>query len=105
MVTMTPIRYSAFRTALPFKVEEVFVIHRESGLLLHHETRDPASMSDSDLISGMLTAIRDFAQDAFGQDIVDLTMMLWDLAGSEEFNGSGQHRHRSGSGHCGGRRC
>ena len=55
------------RESLPFEVAEVFLIHRETGLLLWHVSRDPDVSPDSDLISGMLTAIRDFARDAFGQ--------------------------------------
>jgi hypothetical protein len=56
------------REALPFEVTEAFLIHRETGLLLqHHVSRTPDTASDSDLISGMLTAIRDFAQDTFGR--------------------------------------
>lgn len=57
----------ALREALPFQVNEVFLIHRETGLLLRHISCDPEASPDSDLISGMLTAIRDFAQDAFGR--------------------------------------
>ena len=57
----------ALRDALPFRVEEVFLIHRASGLLLRHVSIDPAATQDSDLISGMLTAVRDFAADAFGR--------------------------------------
>lgn len=53
------------RESLPFEVAEVFLIHRETGLLLRHVSRDPDASPDSDLISGMLTAIRDFVQDAF----------------------------------------
>ncbi len=80
------------RDALPFHVEEVFLIHRESGLLLRYlswqstrlpqngtnpETISQASLEivpgvneeeDSEVISGMLTAIRDFVQDAFGRN-------------------------------------
>jgi hypothetical protein len=56
----------ALREALPFEIAEVFLIHRETGLLLWHVSHDPAASPDSDLISGMLTAIRDFVQDAFG---------------------------------------
>jgi hypothetical protein len=48
-------------------VTEIFLIHRETGLLLLHISRDPEAASDSDLISSMLTAIRDFAHDAFGR--------------------------------------
>ena len=57
----------AIREALPFEVIEVFLIHRETGLLLQHVSREPEASPDSDLISGMLTAIRDFAQDTFGR--------------------------------------
>ncbi len=55
------------RESLPFQVAELFLIHRESGLLLWHLSRDAETSSDSDLISGMLTAIRDFAQESFGR--------------------------------------
>jgi hypothetical protein len=55
------------RESLPFAVDEVFLVHRENGLLLWHVSRSPDVSSDSDLISGMLTAIRDFAEDAFGR--------------------------------------
>ena len=57
----------ALRESLPFEVAEVFLIHRETGLLLQHLSREPDASPDSDLISGMLTAIRDFARDAFGR--------------------------------------
>ena len=55
------------RSSLPFHVQEVFLIHRESGLLLNHISRDVELLADSDLVSGMLTAIRDFVADAFGR--------------------------------------
>jgi hypothetical protein len=58
----------SLRASLPFKVNEVFLIHRETGLLLWHVSRDPDAARDSELVSSMLTAIRDFAQDAFGRD-------------------------------------
>jgi hypothetical protein len=57
----------ALREALPFQVLQIFLIHRETGLLLHVLSQDPALSADSDVISGMLTAIRDFADDAFGR--------------------------------------
>ncbi len=56
----------ALRDALPFEVLEVFAIHRASGLLLRHVTLSGPAADDRDLVSGMLTAIRDFASDAFG---------------------------------------
>lgn len=54
------------RESLPFQVLEVFLIHRESGLLLAHVSRDWQEEPDRDLVSSMLTAIRDFARDSFG---------------------------------------
>jgi hypothetical protein len=57
----------AFRNAFPFSVEELFLIQHESGLLLARSGQVEAQMGDSDLISGLLTAIRDFARDSFGE--------------------------------------
>ena len=57
----------AIRAALPLEVLEVFLIHRDSGLLIRHLSHSHDGGLDSDLISGMLTAIRDFVQDAFGR--------------------------------------
>jgi hypothetical protein len=45
---------------------EIFLIHRQSGLLLRHVSPAAESSPDSHAISGMLTAIRDFVKDAFG---------------------------------------
>ncbi len=56
----------AFRDALPFSVREIFLVQRHSGLLAAHSHPQEAQASDADLISNMLTAIRDFAQDAYG---------------------------------------
>jgi BMFP domain-containing protein YqiC len=57
----------ALRNALPFQVRELFLIHRESGLPLLHTSNQLEEGSDSDIIGSMLTAIRDFAEDAFGR--------------------------------------
>ena len=54
------------RDSLPFEVEEIFLIQHESGLLMAHKGSDADDIPDSDLVSGMLTAIRDFARDSFG---------------------------------------
>ncbi|MCB9418597.1 MAG: hypothetical protein H6667_02245 [Ardenticatenaceae bacterium] len=56
----------AIREALPFGIRELFLIQHESGLLLAHLSHEEEDDGDSDLISGMLTAIRDFAHDSFG---------------------------------------
>lgn len=55
------------REALPFSVQDVFLIQRTSGLLLCHLSKDASRNADSDVIGAMLTAIRDFAQDALGE--------------------------------------
>ena len=51
--------------ALVYRVEQVFLIHAETGLLLAHVTAPGLSVPDADLISGMLTAIQDFVRDSF----------------------------------------
>ena len=70
-------RLEALRTRRPFaevvllhmlvyQVEQVFLIHRESGLLIEHVVAKTAVAQNPDLVSGMLTAIKDFVQDSFG---------------------------------------
>jgi hypothetical protein len=56
----------ALRDSLPFNIRELFLIQHNSGLLLAHSHHSLAEVTDSDLISAMLTAIRDFAHDSFG---------------------------------------
>lgn len=60
------------RQALPYAIHHIFLIHRKSGLLLQHIAVSDDQAEDSDLISGMLTAIRDFVRDSFGNSIVEL---------------------------------
>ena len=67
-------RIEAWRTGVPFaqvvlshtlvyRVEQVFLIHAETGLLLGHVPEELGD--DANLVSGMLTAIRDFVADSF----------------------------------------
>lgn len=69
-------RLEAIRTGRPFaevvmlrsmvyRVEQVFLVHRETGLLLQHVESGQAAVKDADMASAMLTAIRDFARDTF----------------------------------------
>ncbi len=53
---------------LPFQVHEVFYIHKNSGLLLAHVSAKEQNSEVKDVISGMLTAIKNFAQNALGED-------------------------------------
>jgi outer membrane protein OmpA-like peptidoglycan-associated protein len=58
--------------SLLYSVEQVFLIHRKSGLLLQHVSARGSVLKDADMISGMLTAIQDFFSDSFtesGQDL------------------------------------
>jgi OOP family OmpA-OmpF porin len=72
-------RLEALRTRKPFAevillktlvyhVEQVFLIHRKTGLVLQHVVAKSVVGQDPDLVSGMLTAIKDFVQDSFGAD-------------------------------------
>jgi hypothetical protein len=69
-------RWEAVRTGKPFaevvmlhallyRVEQVFLIHRETGLLLRHVAVETVEMQDPVAVSGMMTAIQDFVRDAF----------------------------------------
>jgi hypothetical protein len=50
---------------LVYRVEQVFLIHRETGLLIQHLHQDSIETTDSDAISAMFTAIQDFTRDSF----------------------------------------
>ena len=56
---------------LVYRVEQVFLIHRPSGLLLQHLTAPGMTAQDADMVSAMLTAIRDFVRDSFKVDVED----------------------------------
>ena len=51
--------------SLVYRVEHVFLINRNSGLLIAHVTADNATSEDPQLISSMLSAIQDFVKDSF----------------------------------------
>jgi OOP family OmpA-OmpF porin len=53
---------------LVYRVEQIFLIHRRSGILLQHVVAENIDIKDPDLVSGMLTAIQDFAKDSFDTD-------------------------------------
>ncbi len=50
---------------LIYRVEQVFLIHKETGLLLQHILAPHVAAQDPDLVSAMLTAIQDFVKDSF----------------------------------------
>jgi len=72
-------RIDAFRTkrsfadvmlaeTLVYQVEQVFLIHRESSLLISHLTSANAIVKDPDMVSSMLTVVTDFVKDSFVVD-------------------------------------
>jgi OOP family OmpA-OmpF porin len=70
-------RFESWRTGRPFaevvlshtllyRVEQVFLVHKKTGLLLHHVGIEGEGMQDTDVVSSMLSAIQSFVQDSFG---------------------------------------
>jgi outer membrane protein OmpA-like peptidoglycan-associated protein len=51
--------------SLVYRVEQIFLIHKKTGLPLAHAVAPAAAMQDPSLVSGMLTAIQDFVRDSF----------------------------------------
>ncbi len=69
-------RIEAMRTGRPFaevmlahtllyRVEQIFLIHKETSLLIQHVVAPAVATSQEDTISAMLTAIQDFVRDSF----------------------------------------
>lgn len=52
--------------SLVYRVEELFLVHRETGFSLLHLSADPARVAHSDVIANMLSAIQEFARNSFG---------------------------------------
>jgi outer membrane protein OmpA-like peptidoglycan-associated protein len=50
---------------LVYRVEQVFLIHKQTGLLLYHVMLKQVAAQDPDLVAAMLTAIQDFIKDSF----------------------------------------
>jgi outer membrane protein OmpA-like peptidoglycan-associated protein len=69
-------RIEAFRTGKPFaeivvmhsllfRVEQVFLIHRHTGLVLNHVVAREVATQDASMVAGMLSAIQQFVRDSF----------------------------------------
>ena len=52
--------------SLVYRIEQVLLIHRPSGIVLLHAVAESVKAQDPELVSGMLTAIQDFIHDSFG---------------------------------------
>jgi outer membrane protein OmpA-like peptidoglycan-associated protein len=55
--------------SLLFRVEQVFLIHRNTGLLVTHLTSPGVKALPPEMVAGMLTAIGDFARDTFEMSV------------------------------------
>ena len=69
-------RFEAMRSGKPFseivmlntlvyRVEQLFFIHSDTGLVLSHVAGESVESQDPDMVSAMLTAIQDFVRDCF----------------------------------------
>ncbi len=66
--TGIPVSQIILQNTMLFSVQEVFLIHRESGIVIGQAVRNPVTALDEDAVSSMLTAIQSFIQDSFGGD-------------------------------------
>ena len=67
--------------SLLFRVEQLFLIDRDSGLLIEHRVAPGVQALAPDMVASMMTALRDFARDSFsasGSEGLD-TLELGDL--------------------------
>lgn len=65
-----------------YKFEQLFLIEKESGLPICHAKSDSVETQDADMVSGMLSAIQSFVQDAFSTNEFDglNTLQLGELS-------------------------
>nr|WP_322658055.1 BON domain-containing protein [Dendronalium sp. ChiSLP03b]MDZ8204344.1 BON domain-containing protein [Dendronalium sp. ChiSLP03b] len=55
------------KEALPFAIQAIFLIHKASGLIISDIQRSDAQQLEAEMVAGMLTAIRSFANDCINQ--------------------------------------
>jgi hypothetical protein len=63
-----PYAQVVLRHRLAYGIDHLFLIERESGLVLHHASAPGLPALDADAIAGMLTALGDFVDDSIGED-------------------------------------
>src|SRR5256884_8155876 len=57
-------------------IEDVFLLNHRDGILIKHEARRLRPNVDTDILTGMLTAVQQFVKDALrGDDYADLNEM------------------------------
>lgn len=73
-------QYALLQT-VHYQIEQVFLIHKESGLLIQSVQAEGINYQDPDLVSSMLSAITDFANDSFEHSTEGLeTLQFGDLS-------------------------
>lgn len=93
MRTRRPFAEVVLLHTLVYRVEQIFLIHRHTGIVLEHVATSQNGERDPDLVSGMLTAIQDFVKDSFDADsgeMLDTLRMdgdhsVWIEQGSQVF--------------------
>lgn len=68
MRTGKPFAEIVLMHSLLFRAEQVFLIHRETGLALNHVTAAAVATQDPSIVAGMLSAIQQFVRDSFGSN-------------------------------------
>ncbi|MEH2222642.1 OmpA family protein [Nostoc sp.] len=56
-----------FKEALPFTIQAIFLIHKTSGLVISDIQHSHVEQLEAEMVAGMLTAIRSFANDCINQ--------------------------------------
>jgi outer membrane protein OmpA-like peptidoglycan-associated protein len=51
--------------SLVYRVEQAFLFHRQTGLLLHRVVAPEVAAMDPDMMAGMMSALQDYARDSF----------------------------------------
>lgn len=56
------------KESIPFTIQAVFLIHKSSGLIISEVQRSDSQRLESEMVAGMLTAIRSFVNDCIAKD-------------------------------------
>ncbi len=74
-----------FKESMPFAVQAIFLIHKDSGLIISEVQPPETQRLESEMVAGMLTAIRSFVNDCIAQsgDISEIDQIEY---GSSQIN-------------------
>ncbi|MEM7763859.1 MAG: hypothetical protein AAF290_07230 [Pseudomonadota bacterium] len=63
-----PFAQYVLQKTLQYRVEQGYLISRDSGMLIAHVHQDATQLKDNDAVSAMFTAIQDFVKDSFSDN-------------------------------------